>query len=98
MTDEITRDEFDALQERVADLEAQLAATDGSVTDSRLDHYDEDVLSGFEDGETATLSALQEQARRIGLTQKKTIKKRLKRLEKIGYLERVGTQRWRVEK
>ena len=95
---EVTQNEFEALKDRVEQLESELQAADTEQVDSRLDHYDRDILSGFEDGQTVTLSALREQARRIGLTQKKTIKRRLRRLENIGYLEQTGTQRWRVEK
>jgi len=102
MSDEITRDEVEALKARVRRLESKLEQDDeqhpegiGHVSPGTLDSYDKAVLNVLELGEDYSASTLiRKYKSRTKIRNDKTAKKRLKALVKQNVLERTGPARY----
>jgi len=83
MTDDgITRDEFEALQERVNDLEAQVADSPAAGEHPGLDHRDQTVLDYMgENGKLSKRSLVELYTRLTDITNNRTAKQRARVLE-----------------
>lgn len=86
------RARLDALEQRVADLED---GDDGPDASNDMDRYDATFIDDMTIGETYGLSELRAAWNRAGIRDSSTFKSRMQHMERAGYLERVGNQRWR---
>lgn len=82
MTDEITREEFETLRDRIAELEEQLSRKQESSNDG-LDHRDRNVLEFMrENGKRSKLKLVRLYKSQTDISSTNTAKERARSLER----------------
>lgn len=86
MTDEL-RERVDELEQRVAELENKLKSGADSHDSQLLDRYDTYVVESVKDGQRPKALKLRRLYEEAGVRDKKKIKQRVKRLDRLGVWE-----------
>jgi len=83
VSDTPTREEFEQLRDRVAELEARMNSGDGATDSDGVDHRDETVLEHMrEHGKVSKRSLADLYIQKTDIRSRKTAKRRAKQLER----------------
>jgi len=92
MTDDVSREEFEALQKRVEELESRLNTP--TRNDTGLDRYEARVVDQLEVGDVCSLNRFKSLFNAAGVHQPNKVKRRTKALAERDCFEQSGPQAW----